>query len=379
MKQSMNPRPRRMLAVTAVLALVMVACGDDDATTTTAPATTTAAVTTAATTTTIDVTANADFNGDGKVLIGVATDGPRDDGSYYQALVEKVEEISAINGFEDPIIVDLIDPANAGDELRNIAEQGVDILAVGSSALSEPLPALLVEFPDIFWYCNCGSGYQITPGLLISLDRGAELWISGGYAAGLLMQASGGESAAFIGCCDLDFEKESFAAFQYGLALVDESYTATYVPTGAFPFDFNNTAGATEAFNNALAEGADVVVPFLGGAHEPIVQLANENGLVVMSAGSSKACERTDLDYDFEVKFDTGDYVDPIFADIFAGTATEGTAREFHVGLDSVVGAEFCGDATAEQVAMLDALNARIGAGDFADDINAIVAEAYGF
>ena len=34
---------------------------------------------------------------------------------------------------------------------------------------------------------------------------------------------------------------------------------------------------------------------------------------------------------------------------------------------------------TPEQVEALDALNARIGAGEFADDINAIVANAYGF
>jgi basic membrane protein A len=372
---------RRALALTAVLAVVMVSCGDDDAATTTAATTTTtAAVTTTGgeTTTTAPEAEYADFNGDGQVLIGVATDGPRDDGAYYQALVDKVIEISAEYEFADPIIVDLIDPANAETELRNIAEQGVDILMVGSSAVGEPIPALLDEFPDIFWYCNCGSGYPVTEGLLISLDRGAELWISGGYAAGLLMQEVGGTTAAFLGCCELPFETESFDAFVYGLQLVDPTFTATYTATGAFPFDFNNTAAATEAFTGALGTGISVVVPFLGGAHEPIVQLANDNDIIVMSAGSSSACERTDLAYDFEVKFDGGDYVDPILRDIIAGTASEGSAREFHVGIDDVVGAEFC-DATPEQVEALDALNARIGAGEFAEDINAIVANAYGF
>lgn len=381
----MTTRMRRLMAVAAVLAVVMVACGDDDAVTTTTAApvtTTTAAPTTTAgetTTTAAPEPEYADFNGDGKVLIGVATDGPRDDGAYYQALVDKVIEIAETNGFEDPIIVDRIDPANAEAELRNLADQGVDIMTVGASQFGESVVALLGEYPDIFWYCNCGSGFPVTEGMLISLDRGAELWISGGYAAGLLMQERGGESAVFLGASDQDFEKESFAAFQYGLALVDPTYTATYVATGAFPFDFNNTQGATEAFNAALAEGIDVVVPFLAGAHEPIVQLANENDVIVMSAGSSKACDRTDLDYDFMVKFDGGDYVEPLFADILSGSAVEGTAREFHVGIDDVVGAEFCADATAEQVAALDALNARIGAGEFADDIYAIVAAAYGF
>ncbi len=193
------------------------------------------------------------------------------------------------------------------------------------------------------------------------------------------MQEAGGTTAAFIGCCDLDFEKESFNAFVYGLQLVDPAFSATYTATGNFPFDFNNTAGATEAFNTALAAGVSVVVPFLGGAHEPVVQLANENDVIVMSAGSSTACERTDLAYDFEVKFSTGDYVDPLFRDIFAGAALEGTARRFVVGIDDEVGAEFCADATAEQVAALAELNAAIGAGEYDDVINQIVADAYGF
>jgi len=115
----------KLVALVAVLGLIAAACGDDDAvTTTTATATTEAATTTEALTTTTEAPATtteaptttaapalhaADFNGDGVVLIGVATDGPRDDGGYYQAMVEKVELISADNGFEAPIIVDQID------------------------------------------------------------------------------------------------------------------------------------------------------------------------------------------------------------------------------------------------------------------------------
>jgi basic membrane protein A len=320
----------------------------------------------------------ADFNGDGVVLIGVATDGARDDGAYYQAMVEKVEQISTDNGFEAPIIVDKIDPANSRTELENLAEQNVDIIAIGSEAVARDNEDLFTTYGDIFWYCNCGSGYQDTPGLFRSADSGAELNISAGYAAGLLLQATGGESVAFIGCCDLPFEVESFMGFEFGLQQVDPTFTVTYVPTGAFPYDFNNTAGATEAYNNAVAEGADAVYPFLGGAHEPIVALANEDGLIVNTAGSSKGCERDDLDYSFEVMFDAGDYLAPLFDEILAGTAVEGGVRNFTVGIDPQVGAVFC-DATPEQVQMLTDFNARIGAGEFGDKIYEILSTAYGF
>jgi basic membrane protein A len=307
----------------------------------------------------------------------VATDGSRNDGAYYQAMTERVEQISEANGFEPPVIIDEIDTANSRTELENLVAQDVDIISIGSAAVAEGNEDLFTTYDDIFWYCNCGTAYPDTPGLLRSADSGAELNLSGGYAAGLLLQASGGDSVAFIGCCDLPFEIESFMAFQKGLAEVDPSFTATYIPTGNFPYDFNNTAGATEAYNNAVAEGADAVYPFLGGAHEPIVQLANEDGLIVNTAGPSNGCERDDLDYDFEVKFDAGDYLAPIFDEIIAGTAEEGGARYFTVGIDPEVGAEIC-DPTPEQAQMLADFNQRIGAGEFDDVIFEILAEAYG-
>lgn len=370
-----------------VLALIAAACssGTSETTTTSAPAatTTTAAESTTTappgtTTTAAPDWGAADFNGDGVVRIGVATDGPRDDGAYYQALVESVEQISADAGYEDPIIVDLIDAANSGAELENMAAQGVDIIAIGSSGLADGNEALFLEYEEIFWYCNCGSGYQDTPGLHRSADTGAELSISAGYATGLLLQERGETEVSFIGCCDLNFEIESILGMEFGLSQVDESFKVTYVPTGNFPFDFNNTPGATEAYNSAFAEGAAAVYPYLGGAHEPVVQLANEDGVITMTAGSSQGCERDDLDYDLEIKFDAGDYLETIFAEILSGEVEEGGVRRFTVGVDPQVGAEFC-DATPEQVAALDEFNARIGSGEFGDKIFEILSEAYGF
>ncbi len=52
----------------------------------------------------------------------------------------------------------------AETELRNLARQNVDVIAVGAGELSDPLPALTEEFADIFWYCNCGAGLADAPG-----------------------------------------------------------------------------------------------------------------------------------------------------------------------------------------------------------------------
>ena len=222
---------------------------------------------------------------------------------------------SEAQGFGEPIIVDNIDPAQAETELRNLARQDVDVITVGAGEISEPLASLTEEFPDIFWYCNCGAGTADNPGLAQTGDDSSEISYTAGYATGLLLQDTDKTSAAFLGCCDLDFEKEAFLAFQLGLQAVDPAFTVTYIPTG----DFNDVAGATEAFNNAIAEGAGAVYPFLGGSHEAVVQLANDADVITMSAGTSDACERTDLDYQIAVQFDAGDYLETIFDQILTG------------------------------------------------------------
>jgi basic membrane protein A len=388
---------RRSMAAAAALTLLVAACGDDDddgtaateatdaseATTdgTDAPAATTAATTpaTEGSDTTTGSTGSGeqtslDTNGDGKVVFGVATPGPRDDGAYYQALVEGVEAFSEEQGFEAPIIVDRIPSAQAETELRNLARQDPDVIAVGAGELGEPLAALTEEFPDIFWYCNCGAGAGDIPGLAQTNDDSSEISYTAGYATGLLLQDTESTNVAFLGCCDLDFEKEAFLAFQVGLQAVDPGFTVTYIPTG----DFNDVAGATEAFNQALAEGAGAVYPFLGGSHEAVVQLANENDVIVMSAGASDACERDDLSYDIAVQFDAGDYLETIFEKILTGELSEGAKYTFKVGEFEKVGAKFC-DATPEQVEALDEVRSQIAAGEFTEQFGEIKAEAYGF
>lgn len=314
-----------------------------------------------------------DTNGDGVVQFGVATPGPRDDGAYYQALVDGIVDLAAANDFAEPIVVDNIAVSDAETELRNLARQNVDVIAVGAGELSDPLPALTEEFADIFWYCNCGAGLGEAPGIAQALDDSSQISYSAGYATGLLLQDGESTTAAFIGCCDLDFEREAYLAFEAGLQAVDESFSVTYIPSG----DFNDVAGATEAYNQAVAAGAGAVYPFLGGSHEAIVGLANEDGVIAMSAGASDACEREDLDYQIAVQFDGGDYVGAIFGAILAGELSEGEVMEFRVGEFEQVGAKLC-DATDEQQAALQDVREQIAAGELDELFGEIKGEAYG-
>jgi hypothetical protein len=118
------------------------------------------------------------------------------------------------------------------------------------------------------------------------------------------------------------------------------------------------------------------VYPFLGGAHRPIVQAANEAGIITMSAGASDACEDEELDYQIAVRFDGGDYVRAVMDEIVAGEFAEGDVRTFRVGVDEEPGAVIC-DATPEQQEAMDGVYEQIAAGEFEDEFGAIKAEAY--
>jgi basic membrane protein A len=186
------------------------------------------------------------------------------------------------------------------------------------------------------------------------------------------MKAKGVTKAAFIGNANLNFEKQAFHAFELGLDTIDPSYSWTYVATNSF----NDVAAATEAFNSLKSQGVGAVYPFLGGSHEAVVKLANQSNVIVMSAGDSKACTRTDLRYDIAVKFSAGDYLATILAEIQSGKITRGDTRTFRVGVDPQPGAEIC-KPTADQTTAMKAAYADVAAGKLTAQLGAIAAEAY--
>ena len=320
-----------------------------------------------------------DANGDGTLTIGVAAAGPRDDQGYYQALVDFAEEFSAENGFAPPIVSDNIGAAEAAQAMSDLAVQGVDIILVGASEIAEPLPDLTAQYPDVFWYCNCGAGFEgDTSGFAQATDWGSQIHYTAGVAMGAVLQDHGGDTAVFLGCCDLGFEKEAYNATVHGLQSVDPSFTMEYVATGAFPYDFDNSANATAALTNAIAEGATLAYAYLGGATNPIGQLATDEGIAVFAAGPADICSRDDgINWTGSIVFDGGRYALQVVPRIISGALTEGATYQFPTeqGLN---GGELC-DPSAEAEALLaDAFEAANTDEELLGVLGGISAEAYG-
>jgi basic membrane lipoprotein Med (substrate-binding protein (PBP1-ABC) superfamily) len=354
----MSRTSKKMLALLVPLALVAAACGGDDDD---APAAEPAAEEPAAEepaaeepeTNTIIETFDADR--DGTVTIGVAAAGPRDDNGYYQSLVTFAEEFSADNGFAPPIVSDNIGSAEAAQAMSDLAAQGVDIIFVGASEIAEPLADLTEQYPDIFWYCNCGAGFEELPGLAQATDWGAAIHYTAGVAMGATLRDQGGTQSVFLGCCDINFEREAYNATVFGLQSVDPSYTMEYVGTGDFQFDFDNSGNATAALTNAIANGATLAYAYLGGALDPVGQLATDEGIAVFAAGPADICDRDDgIAWTGSIVFDGGRYAAEALRLIIDGQLTEGSTYQFPTrqGLN---GAELCDPSAEAETAVADA------------------------
>ncbi len=116
--------------------------------------------------------------------------------------------------------------------------------------------------------------------------------------------------------------------------------------------------------------------PFLDGAHRAVVADANVAGVTALSAGSSTACDDGELAYGIAVRFDGGDFLRAVLPGIIDGTFVEGQVRTFKVGVDAQVGAIIC-NPTAEQQAAMDAIYARIAAGEFAEQFAELTLNAF--
>lgn len=380
-------RPQALLAVTlAALSLALPACSDSSegsdspvTPTTITPVIASPTPTGTATlppSTLTPTTSPLDFNADGRVVLGVATTGPADAGGWSQNLVDAATDLSAKNDFAAPIVVDNVHPDEAATLIGGLAQLSVDMIIIGAAAIAEPLAEVIAQYPDIFWYCNCGNGIAPNEGLAQVTDNGAEIGYTAGYATGLLLKETSGRRTTVIGCCDIGLEQQSYHSFEDGLRAVDDAFRMTYVRTGELEYDFDNTVNATDAFRTAIDERTHAVLPFLDGAQRAVVQAANDAGVIVLSAGSRAVCDEVGVRFDISVGFDGGEYLQVVLPTIIDGTFLEGQTRPFKVGVDPQSGAKLCSP-TPDQQATMDALFTRIAAGELAEQFAEVTEKAY--
>ncbi len=295
-----------------------------------------------------------DINGDGEVIIGIASPGDTNDGGFYQSFVDGARSFAAEAGWT-VIVSDFINPADAESAIADLARQNVDFLAVGATELQDGLDAIACsdEFEHIAMYLN-GTLTSEHPCYGQSSDNYFEIhWVLG-VAAAQLLERTGGTKAGFIGGPELAFVVVANKSMEAGLKSVNPDYELVVTYTGSF----NDAALGIEAARAMLDQDIAVIHTFLGGAMFPTGGFVAENGGAAISASANTCFPGSP--FAGASLFPPGDYLVANLRDFAAGTYREGTIRRFYVGIDPEPGAILC-NPTDEEQATLDDVIARIG------------------
>ena len=361
----------RWLALVLVFGLIAAGCGSDDdaapadsSTDDAAPAdssTDDAAPADSSTDDVEDDVASAgsqpDVNGDGKVVIGIASPGDTNDGGFYQSFVDGTTAFAEAEGWE-VVVSDFINPADAIVAIEDLARGGVDFLAVGASELQDGIEAVACEeeFSDVVFYINA----ELPEGQTCygsAADFDYEFGYVGGIMAGLVLEREGATTAGYIGGPELAFSTVAHESMEAGMRAINPDFNLVVTHTG----DFNDAALGIEAAAAMLDQNIRVIYTFLGGAMFATGGSIAGAGGIAFSAATNTCFPGSP--FGGSVLFPPGEYLVGVLEDFRDGKFQEGVEREFHVGIDDAVGVALC-DASAEEQARIDDIVAKIGSGE---------------
>ena len=306
---------------------------------------------------------------------------PRDDGAYYQALVDAANEFSEENGFGDPIVVDNIQAADAATALANLAQQGVDVdhrrRLRDRRAAARPDRA---STPTSSGTATAAPASRRTRASPRARTTASEISYTAGYATGLLLQDSGRRqrrrsSAAATSASRSRRTWPSSSACRRST----RRYTMTYVPDRRLPVRLRqhrqrHRGAADGAIDERRRRRLPVPRrrPRAGRASSP-----TRPGLITMSAGSSTVVRARRTSTTTSPSSSTaattssrhgGDHRRHVPGGRHQACSRSASIRE--------PGAVIC-DPTPEQQTAMDDVYAQIAAGDFAEQFGAIKGEAY--
>lgn len=279
----------RFLAVFAVLALVLAACGDgeaDETTTTQAPAeaTTTEAMDETTTSEAMDETTTTaeEMIGEGR-LIGMAFDvGGRGDLSFNDLAADAWDQGKVLYGYEGEELAPEAGGENREENLRLLAETGHELIIANGFAFAQNVWRVGNEFPDTFFAItdDCPQDDTFTR---VEMDNVRCMLFAeheGSYlvgAAAALKSETG--TIGFIGGVTVPLIEKFEAGFIAGAQAMNPDINILPSVYLTEPPDFSGFTDPVKGKEAALAlygQGADVVYHAAGGSGLGLFQAADE-------------------------------------------------------------------------------------------------------
>ncbi len=280
----------KFLIAALALSLVAAACGGGDdepaavtqapTTTAAAPAATEAATTTeapaapaateAATTTAAPTTTEAPMEPATVALVvnqRAGDLGPIDD------LVKGLEQAEADMGVETTFI-EATDPATFETTLRNLGNQGTDVVAVTFPPMAEALATVAPDFPDTRWIHIFGNPLDLPNAVVVGFD-----YYKGTYLAGILAGALNTTGKiGFVGGVSYPPLNADYNAFVAAAQTQNPDITGD----AAFADSFEDPAKGRELGAALYDSGADILMLDGAATDLGVIQAAEEkNGYVI--------------------------------------------------------------------------------------------------
>ncbi len=301
---------------------------------------------------------NADVNGDGKVVLAIATVGDSHDQGFYQSFIDKAQAF--VNRYKSDgwslIVVDRVNPADAAQQVKNLCQQGADFVALGDSQLADAIPAFQsAECSKTAAYVEGTVPQQ--PFFAQSQDSIPGVLYSAGVAAGLLLKQENSTKAGFVTGPELDFSKQAAKFFELGVKA--EVPSATVVDT--FTGDFDDSAKGQEAAKSQISQGVKVMYPYLGGATNAAVKEANSAGVLTLTPGNYR-CDDTQYKFAVSVIFDPGYYMLPFLQKFHDGQYQLGENAVYFAGRTPDPTVIMCNPTDAQKQVLAQTIS-DIGAG----------------
>jgi basic membrane protein A len=298
-----------------------------------------------------------DVNGDGKVVIGVLSPGDINDKGYYQSFIDSAEAFTRTKGWTVIKRGDVA-PNDALNAARSLCQQGVDMVALGASEISDAIPASKEAVcAKTAWYVPSSYNVKQTPQVFLSADDPSQSMLAAGFAAGLLMKAKGGKKAGFVAGPKADYSAAAAQGFRAGIREVVPGAELIVTYDG----DADDPQKAKEATLAQIGQGVSVSYPYLGGGADAAAKVADENDIVTLTPGTDR-CDSTTPKYTVSVLFSPGSYFESALEQFSNGLLGMGITKVWQIGVDPFPTIKIC-NPTVEQETALNDFQKKLGSG----------------
>ncbi|MCY4134802.1 MAG: BMP family ABC transporter substrate-binding protein [bacterium] len=268
--------------------------------------------------------------------------GPIDD------LLRGLEMVEADFGAETTFI-EATDPSTFETTLRNLANQGTDIIAVTFPPMQDAVTAVAPDFPDTRFIHVFGFEGGVDNLVSVGFD-----YYKGTYLAGILAGAlNTTDKVGFVGGVSIPPLNADYNAFVAAAQTKNSDITGE----AAFADSFEDPAKGRELGAALYDGGVDIIMTDAAATDLGVIQAAEEKGGYVIGGSEnyfdSPAVIASVLLYWAQVLYDQVDHA--LSDDYTPGYVGAGVAEG---GVDLLINPDFLADGPAE---MVDIINATLG------------------